>query len=126
MKTRRILLLALSVILFGVVGMRCRGQDANERPGLDAQAAVDHANAELDTAYQDLLAKAADAQEKSSLRDAQRFWIKWRDAEAAYLARHRGAVGGSAMREAYAAAELELIKARIAALEAYASQPPPE
>ena len=41
-----------------------------------------------------------------------------------YIARHGGAVGGSALRMDYLDAQLKLINERIAVLKAYASQPP--
>lgn len=44
--------------------------------------------------------------EKTSLRDAQRAWINWQDAEAMSIARHGGAVGGSALRADFADAQL--------------------
>jgi uncharacterized protein YecT (DUF1311 family) len=97
--------------------------NAEERPGAKEQAEVDAANSVLDGVYRDLMSKA-DPEEQHSLREAQRARIKWRDAEANYIARHGGAVGGSAMRVDYAVAELKLIKERIAVLKAYLSQAP--
>jgi uncharacterized protein YecT (DUF1311 family) len=97
--------------------------NAEERPGGKEQAEVDSANAVLDGVYRDLMSKA-DPEEQRSLRDAQRAWIKWRDAEANYIARHGGAVGGSAMRVDYAVAELKLINERTAVLKKYLSQAP--
>jgi uncharacterized protein YecT (DUF1311 family) len=105
-----------------------------ERPGTQERAAVDQANKELDRVYAELMAKAGDPKnrtgdldaerEKTSLRDAQRAWIKWRDAEAMFIARHGGAVGGSAMRMDFAEAQLKLINERIAVLRAYLAQVP--
>jgi uncharacterized protein YecT (DUF1311 family) len=105
-----------------------------ERPGTQEQAAVDQANKELDRVYAELMAKAGDSKnrtgdldaerEKTSLRDAQRAWIKWRDAEAMFIARHGGAVGGSALRMDFAEAQLKLINDRIAVLKTYLSQVP--
>jgi uncharacterized protein YecT (DUF1311 family) len=120
MSHSRVLLLVLSVVVFGSTGMRC---NAEERPGAKEQAEVDSANKVLDGVYRDLMSKA-DPEEQRWLRDAQRAWIKWRDAEANYIARHGGAVGGSGMRVDYAVAELKLINERIAVLKAYLSQPP--
>jgi uncharacterized protein YecT (DUF1311 family) len=107
-----------------------------ERPGTKEQAAVDQANKELDRVYGELMAKAGDPKnrtgdldaerEKTSLRDAQRAWIKWRDAEAMFIARHGGAVGGSALRMDFAEAQLKLINDRIAVLQAYLTQAPRE
>ena len=96
------------------------------------QAEVDKANKELDRVYAELMAKTgrsnADMPEeaksdKNSLRDAQRAWIKWRDAEALFIARHGGAIGGSALRTDYLEAELKLINDRTLVLKAYLSQP---
>lgn len=97
-----------------------------ERPGTKEQAAVDQANKELDRVYGDLMSKAEEPEEKTSLRDAQRAWIKWRDAEAMFIARHGGAVGGSALRVDVAEAQLKLINDRLAILKAYLSQAPKE
>jgi uncharacterized protein YecT (DUF1311 family) len=110
-------------LLFAFVstGMRC---NAFEPPGAKEQADVDSANNVLDGVYRDLISKA-DPEVKKSLQEAERAWIKWRDAEAMYIARLGGAVGGSALRIDYAVAELKLINERIAVLKAYKSQPPP-
>jgi len=117
-------LAAVSALLFALVSipvaMPCHGF---EPPGTKEQAEVDSANKELDGVYRDLMAKA-EPEEKTALRDAQRAWIKWRDAEAMYIARHGGAVGGSALRVDYSEAELKLIKERIAVLKAYKSEAP--
>jgi uncharacterized protein YecT (DUF1311 family) len=95
------------------------GQDPNFKPpGTEEQAAVDSANAELDKVYKQLMSKL-DAEQQKSLREAQRAWIKWRDAEADIIARVGGAVGGSAMRADYAAAQEKLIKQRTGVLRGY-------
>jgi uncharacterized protein YecT (DUF1311 family) len=109
---------AVSVVAF--LGIR---SDAFEPPGAAEQAEVDRANKVLDGVYNDLMSKG-DSEEQTSLREAERAWIKWRDAEAMYIARHGGAVGGSALRTDYAVAQLKLINERIAVLKAYKSQPP--
>jgi uncharacterized protein YecT (DUF1311 family) len=96
-----------------------RGQDPNFKPpGTDEQAAVDSANAEIDRVYKQLLGKL-DADQQKSLKEAQRAWIKWRDAEAEAIARLGGAVGGSAMRVDYANAQAKLIKQRTDVLRGY-------
>jgi uncharacterized protein YecT (DUF1311 family) len=107
---------AVSVVVF--VGMRSYGF---EPPGAEEQAQVDKANTVLDGVYRDLMSKGDPAEQKS-LREAERAWIQWRDAEAMYIARHGGAVGGSALRVDYAAAQLKLINERIKALKTYASK----
>lgn len=122
MSHSRVLLLALGLGAFGSAGMRCNGADEWERPGAKEQVEVDRANKVLDRVYRDLLAKA-EPEEQTCLREAQRAWIKWRDAEANYIAR-RDAVGGSSRRVAYSEAELKLINERIEMLRTYASQAP--
>jgi uncharacterized protein YecT (DUF1311 family) len=94
-------------------------QDPNFKPpGTDEQAAVDRANAEIDKVYKELMSKL-DAEQQKSLKEAQRAWIKWRDAEADIIARVGGAVGGSALRVDYAAAQEKLIRQRTAVLTGY-------
>jgi uncharacterized protein YecT (DUF1311 family) len=115
---------ALFVTLISMSIRNARAEEKWERPGAKEQAEVDSANKVLEGVYRDLMSKADSAQ-KRWLRDAQRAWIKWRDAEANYIGR-RVAEGGSALRIAYAEAELKLIEERTAVLKAYASQPPPE
>lgn len=124
----------LLVALGSIPMHNARAEEKWERPGTKEQAAVDSANKVLDGVYRDLMSKAADPKnrtgsldterEKNSLRDAQRAWIKWRDAEAMFIARHGGAVGGSGLRVDFAEAQLKLINERIAVLKAYASQTP--
>jgi len=95
------------------------GADPNfKSPGTEEQAAVDRANGELDKVYQELMAKL-DVEQQKSLKEAQRAWIKWRDAEADIIARLDGAVGGSAMRVDYAKAQTRLIKERTDVLNGY-------
>jgi uncharacterized protein YecT (DUF1311 family) len=113
-------MVVLGIAVFGSAGVRCNAFDP---PGTEEQAEVDKANNVLDGVYRDLISKA-EPEEKKSLQEAQRAWIKWRDAEAMYIARHGGAIGGSALRVDYAVAQLKLINDRIAALKAYASQAP--
>ena len=78
----------------------------------------DRANGELDKVYKQLMAKL-DEQQQKSLKEAQRAWIKWRDAEADIMARVGGAVGGSAMRVDYANAQGKLIKERLEVLRGF-------
>jgi len=118
-------LIAVVALLFTLVSLPVRIVRAEEKfEKFDAkdQAAVVSANKVLDGVYGALMSKTEDSQEKTSLRDAQRAWIKWRDAEAEYIGRHGGSVGGSALRADFAVAQLKLINERIAVLKAYASQ----
>ena len=64
--------------VFGSAQMQCKADDL---PGVKEQAEVDSANAVLDRVYRDLMSKA-EPEEKTSLQEAERAWIKWRDAEA--------------------------------------------
>ena len=113
-------------LLFTLACVAVVNAHAEEKYDAKDQAAVVSANKVLDGVYSDLMSKTEDSQEKTSLRDAQRAWIKWRDAEAEYIARHGGAIGGSALRGDFAVAQLKLINERIAVLKTYASQPPPD
>ena len=112
---------ALIALLFTLSSIPVRNARAeDERPGTREQAEADKANKQLDGVYRDLISKA-DSKMKTRLRAAQLAWIKWKDAEANYIAR-RVAIGGSALRVAYAEAEEKLVNERIAMLKAYASE----
>jgi uncharacterized protein YecT (DUF1311 family) len=83
--------------------------------------AISEANASLDQTYQkviaDLDAKIAAGDPsaknlKGALIEAERAWIKWRDAEALMRAYAGGAVGGSALNEDLHSALLDLIQER--------------
>jgi uncharacterized protein YecT (DUF1311 family) len=125
MKSNLFPVLAVLLALASAPVRNACAEEQWERPGTQEQAAVDKANKELDSVYAKLMAKV-DAETKTSLRDAQRAWIKWRDAEAMFMARHGGAVGGSALRVDVAEAQLKLINDRIAILKAYLTQAPKE
>lgn len=119
-------IVALLVAVSFIPVRSVRAEEKWEPPGAKEQAAINRADKELDGIYRELMAKAAEPEVKTSLRDAQRAWIKWRDAEAMFIARHGGAVGGSALRVDYLDAQLKLINERVALLKAYASQTPKE
>ena len=83
--------------------------------------AIAEANASLDRTYQkvittldDLAAKgdASAKNTKAALIEAERSWIKWRDAEALMRAYAGGAVGGSALNKELHSVLLDLIKDR--------------
>lgn len=112
---------AVIALFVTLVSIPVRNAWAEEqRPGTREQAEADRANKNLDNVYRDLMAKA-DTKMKIRLRAAQLAWIKWKNAEANYIAR-RVAVGGSALRVAYAEAEEKLVNERIVVLKAYASE----
>jgi uncharacterized protein YecT (DUF1311 family) len=114
-----LLLAAIAVVTTVTPLTSSYGQDPNFKPpGTEEQAAVDAANADLDKLYKQLMSKL-DPEQQKSLKEAQRAWIKWRDAEADIIARVGGAVGGSAMRVDYANAQARLIKQRTEVLRGY-------
>ena len=92
-------------------------------PGAEELKAVEKANATIDTVYAQLRNKLG-AEERKSLQEAQRAWIKWRDAEADLIARLGGAVGGSAFRVDFANAQTKLINQRTEVLKKYLSEAP--
>jgi uncharacterized protein YecT (DUF1311 family) len=117
MKTFRRLLAASIALAFAAAPLTTHAEDFKP-PGTEEQAAVDRANVEIDRVYKQLVAKL-DADQQKSLKEAQRAWIKWRDAEAETIARLGGAVGGSALRVDYANAQEKLIKERTEVLRGY-------
>jgi uncharacterized protein YecT (DUF1311 family) len=91
-------------------------------PGAEELAAVDRANAAIDPVYAELRKKLG-PEESKSLQEAQRAWIKWRDAEADLIARLGGGIGhGSAFRVDFANAQTKLIKERTEVLKKYLSE----
>lgn len=91
-------------------------------PGSEELAAVDRANAEIDAVYAQLR-KKLEPEESKSLQEAQRAWIKWRDAEADLIARLGGGIGhGSAFRVDFANAQTKLIKERTEVLKKYLAE----
>jgi uncharacterized protein YecT (DUF1311 family) len=111
-----------TILVIGAVSFYLSGtvSHGSEIDSLIAQdKAIATANASLDQTYQKLMAKLdGEAAEQSSqkfkaaLIEAERAWIKWRDAEALMRAYAGGAVGGSAFSEDLHSALLDLIKER--------------
>lgn len=94
-------------------------QDSDfEPPGTEEAAEVEKANAEIDVVYKELM-DALDEEGKTSLQEAERAWVKWRDAEAMLSARAGGAVGGSALRVDFLSAQAKLIRERTQVLKEY-------
>ena len=87
-------------------------------PGTEEAATVEQANRELDAVYKQLMGKL-DADGQKALKEAERSWIKWRDAEAVLIARVGGAVGGSDLRVDVLTAQAELINQRTEVLIEY-------
>ena len=118
------LLIAALAVAFGIAfGVSSFGQkDPNfTPPGTEELAAVERANATIDAVYAQLRNKLG-PEESKSLQEAQRAWIKWRDAEADLIARLGGAVGGSGMRVDFANAQTKLINQRTEVLKKYLSE----
>ena len=69
---------------------------AQTQAAMNAQvrAEFEQADAELNKTYEALLAKLPDAESKQKLKESQRAWLAFRDAEAAFAAdQARGAAG---------------------------------
>jgi uncharacterized protein YecT (DUF1311 family) len=93
-------------------------------PGSEELAAVEKANATIDAVYAQLRKKLG-PEESKSLQEAQRAWIKWRDAEADLIARLGGGIGhGSGFRVDFANAQTKLIDQRTEVLKKYLSEAP--
>jgi uncharacterized protein YecT (DUF1311 family) len=91
-------------------------------PGTEELAAVERANATIDAVYAQLRNKLG-PEERKSLQEAQRAWIKWRDAEADLIARLGGGIGhGSGFRVDFANAQTKLINQRTEVLKKYLSE----
>ena len=71
--------MALLFMLGSIPARHARAEDESERPGAKEQAEVDKANTVLDGVYRELMSKGKPG-EQASLREAERDWIKWRDA----------------------------------------------
>jgi uncharacterized protein YecT (DUF1311 family) len=123
MKTS-LLIAALAVAFEIALGVSAFGQkDPNfTPPGTEELAAVERANATIDAVYAQLRNKLGPEQRKS-LQEAQRAWIKWRDAEADLIARLGGGIGhGSAFRVDFANAQTKLINQRTEVLKKYLTE----
>jgi uncharacterized protein YecT (DUF1311 family) len=115
----RFFAVALALAIAALVLTSSYGQDPNFKPpGTEERAAVDRANTELDKIYKELMGKL-DADQQKSLKEAQRAWIKWRDAEAVLIARVAGDIGGSALRVDSLIEQEKLIKQRAEVLKGY-------
>jgi uncharacterized protein YecT (DUF1311 family) len=115
---------ALALVLEIAFALSSSGQkDPNfTPPGAEELAAVERANAAIDVVYGQLRNKL-EPEERKSLREAQRAWIKWRDAEADLIARLGGGIGhGSGFRVDFANAQTKLIKERTEVLKKYLSE----
>ena len=113
--------LAALFVAFGiVVSVSAQKEPDFVPPGTEEVAAVERANAALDAVYAQLRNKL-EPEGRKSLQEAERAWIKWRDAEADLIARVGGSIGGSAFRVDFANAQTRLIKERTEVLKKYLS-----
>ena len=117
-----ILLAASLALVIMAAPCESKGKEPEFKPpGTEENAAVDQANTKLDAVYKQLMGKL-DADGQKALKEAERSWINWRDAEAMLMARVGGAVGGSALRVDFANAQLKLINQRTEVLSGYLKQ----
>ena len=116
------LLIAALALAFEIAsGVSSFGQKQT-LPGAEELAAVERANATIDAVYAQLRNKLG-PEERKSLQEAQRAWIKWRDAEADLIARLGGGIGhGSGFRVDFANAQTKLINQRTEVLKKYLSE----
>ena len=122
MKTSLLIAAVAFGIAFGVSSFAQKDPNWTP-PGTEEQAAVERANATIDAVYAQLRNKLG-PEESKSLQEAQRAWIKWRDAEADLIARLGGGIGhGSGFRVDFANAQTKLINQRTEVLKKYPSEP---
>jgi uncharacterized protein YecT (DUF1311 family)/sugar lactone lactonase YvrE len=81
-------ILNLALLIVPLVALTASHTNAQSQAQMDRQAAKDFekADAELNRTYAALIAKLPDAESKRKLRESQRAWIAFRDAEAAFAA----------------------------------------
>ena len=88
-------IISLVLLIAAPVALPTSHANAQSQAEMNRQAAKDFhkADAELNSAYAALMAKLPDAEGKEKLKESQRAWIAFRDAEAAFVAEQ--ARGGS-------------------------------
>ncbi|HEU0049807.1 MAG TPA: lysozyme inhibitor LprI family protein [Nitrososphaera sp.] len=81
-------IISFVLLIAALVAFPTSQVDAQTQAEMNAQARkdFDRVDAELNKIYQSLLAKLADTEAKNKLRESQRAWIAFRDAEAAFAA----------------------------------------
>ena len=113
---------ALLLLLFAFTWLRLSPCSAFEPPGAPEPGGRDRANTEIGKVYKQLMSRLT-TPEQTALREEERAWIKWRDGEAARLAKEGGAVGGSAYRVDDSNALLKLIQERTEVLRSRLEKP---
>src|SRR5881396_1433706 len=81
-------ILGLALLIVPLVALPTSHANAQSQAEMNRQAAKDFekVDAELNSAYAALLAKLPDAESKQKLKESQRAWLAFRDAEAAFAA----------------------------------------
>ena len=81
-------LISLALLIAALVALPTRDANAQSQAEMNRQAAKDFkkADAELNSTYAALMAKLPGAESKQKLKESQRAWIAFRDAEAAFAA----------------------------------------
>jgi uncharacterized protein YecT (DUF1311 family) len=80
--------ISLALLIAALVALPTSHANAQSQAEMNAQARKDfeRVDAELNKIYQSLLVKLADTEAKNKLRESQRAWLAFRDAEAAFAA----------------------------------------
>jgi len=109
-------ILGLALLIVPLVALPTSHANAQSQAEMNRQAAKDFekVDAELNSAYAALMAKLPDAESKQKLKESQRAWLAFRNAEAAFQA--DGERGGSMAPLIYSTTASELTQARIEAL----------
>ena len=81
-------IITLALLIAALVAFPTSDTNAQNQAEMNRQAAKDFhkADAELNSTYAALMAKLPDAESKQKLKESQRAWIAFRDAEAAFAA----------------------------------------
>jgi len=80
--------ISLALLIAALVALPTRDANAQSQAEMNRQAAKDFekADAQLNSTYAALMAKLPDAESQGKLKESQRAWIAFRDAEAAFAA----------------------------------------
>src|SRR6266436_9869073 len=78
--------ISLALLIAALVAFPTSHANAQNQAEMNRQAAKDfhNADAELNSTYAALMAKLPDAESKRKLKESQRAWLAFRDAEAAF------------------------------------------
>jgi uncharacterized protein YecT (DUF1311 family) len=112
-------IIRLALLIAALVALPTSHANAQTQAEMNRQAAKDFkkADAELNSTYAALMAKLPDAESKQKLKESQRAWLTFRDAEAAFAADQ--ARGGSMAPTIRYATMTELTEQRIKQLKSH-------